>query len=594
MGKGAAAGGLVLMLLVAGCNITQDPPFDPRQITRQERRQAEFVPTSPLYHLPTTMAYPFATEGAATQPTTQPETPSTGRSVTSEQVLRMPIQEIMQRAALHNKEVMVAGYDPAIAETRIIEYEAHYDPIFFANPKYDRQYDRTPGTVIEVPSPSSPQGVTPVVINVEKNNIWTAESGVKEYLPSGGQAQLSYQTVLSDYFPNRYQINNYWDNQLKLQLTQPLLREFGYEVNWARITIARNDQRISVLDFRSKLEDNINELEKDYWNLFETQREVEIQEELLARTRELAEVLYRQFVIGGQATHVEASQSSAQLRQREAILVRAKAHLRDLSDDIKRRMGDDTVRELQVTSDMEILPADAPVLEPVQFDLQDQMDTAMDNRLELGQQQLRVDSAQVAQKVALNGLYPKFDLVASVALQGLSTDFSKAVSDQFGSGHVVSSIGFQLEIPLGNREARAILRRAQLQRMQAATEYRRLVDEIAQDVKQSWREVDTDWNEIRANRQARYLQQDALMGIVQRREGGLPLTPEAVQLELQAQEQLAESERQEALAIANYNIALAKLEKSKGTILRYNNILMEQEKYPWNLPSTAPRPPKQH
>jgi len=588
MGKGVAAvaGASVLSMVLLGCNITESPRFDPRAITRGDREESAEVRPAPLHPLPTTMQAYLVTDEQGKSRRSFP--PSTGRSVSPGEIVHMPIREVMQRAAVNSAEVRVASYEPAINETKVIQNEGRYDPIFFTNLRYDKQFDRTPGTVI--PNPNNPsQNIT---INVENNNIYTIESGLKQYLPSGGQVSLSYQTQESEYNPVRYVRNNYWDSQLKFQLTQPLLREFGYAVNWARVTIARNDQRISMLDFRKALEDNTNELEKDYWNLYESQQEVLIQEQLLRETRDMTNLLWQQSVIGGKATHVEASQGVAAVYQREAFLVRAKAKVQDISDDIKRRMSDPN---FPVAGPVEILPADAPVDEGVVFKLDDQIDTAMLNRLELGQQQIRVNSAEVAMQVAFNGLYPKLDFVTSAAFQGLSNSFGNAVADQVGNGHGIYSFGFQLEVPLGNREARAAYRQAQLQRMQAVEAYKNIVDQVSEDVTTALREVDTTWNELRSARAALYSQEDVLTGNRQRLQSGvLPLTPEFIQLLLDQQERVAEAKRTEATAVANYNIAIGRVEKAKGTILRYNNILMEQEKYPWNLPSTGPRPPRQN
>jgi outer membrane protein TolC len=584
MGRGVAvAGALVVWLVVLGCNITEPPPFDPRAITRSDREQASDVRYGNLPPLPTTMqAYLVRNPNG----TTKPAFPSlAGEEVPPEYVIRLPVRELMQRAASNSAEVRVAGYEPAINETRVVENEAHYDPIFFVNLKWDKQFDRTPGTVI--PDPNNPS--TNITINVENNNIFTAEAGVKQYLPSGGQISLSQQSMQSEYVPVRYVRNDYWDQELKLQLTQPLLRQFGYEVNWARITIARNDQRISLLDFRKALEDNTNELEKDYWQLYEAQREVEIQEALLRQTRELATLLWEQYLIGGKATHVEASQGASAVRQREQILIRARAHVQDLSDDIKRRMSDP---DFPVAGPVMILPADEPVTERINFgkDVEDQINTAFLNRFELGQQQLRVQSADVAKQVAFNGLYPKLDLVASATAQGLSNNYDNAFSDQVSKGHGVYSLGLQLEIPLGNREAWAIYRRAQLQRLQAVESYRNLMNQVSEDVRTAIREVSTTWNELVAARDARFFAEDVLVGLNQRRLSGVTrLDPEFIQLNLDQQERLAEAQRQEALAISNYNIALARVEKAKGTILRYNNIVMAEEPKVWNLSSAPAR-----
>lgn len=574
MGRGVAvAGASVLSLIVWGCNVTEPPPFDPQAITRADQERSAEVRPGVMPSIPTTMES-YSAGGAAGE--RRNNEPTTARTVLPSDIVRMPIREIMQRAAAHNPEVRVAGFDMAINEAKVIENEAHYDPTFFTNVKYDKQFDRTPGTVI--PNPNNPTSSQNILITVEDNNIYTIESGVKQYLPSGGQVQLSYQGIQSQYHPVRYVLNNYWDNELKLQLTQPLLRDFGYGVNWARVTIARNDQRVSMFDFRKALEDNINELEKDYWQLYEGQREVDIQEHLLHETRDLANLLWQQSLIGGKATHVEASQGIAAVYEREAVLTRARAHVQDLSDDIKRRMGDP---EFVIAGPLEILPSDQPVEENVDFPLQDQIDTALLNRLELGQQQVRVNSAQIALQVALNGLYPKLDFVASASIQGLANNFSNGFEDQISKGHGIYSAGLQLEVPLGNREARSIYMRALLQRLQAVWAYHNLVNQIEEDVTTAVREVHTTWNELKSAREARFRNEDVLTGFIQRRQSGVQaLDPQFVQLELDQQQRLAEAQRTEATAVQNYNIALARLEKAKGTILRYNNIVMEQDTYP--------------
>ena len=66
------------------------------------------------------------------------------------------------------------------------------------------------------------------------------------------------------------------------------------------MTIARNDAQVSILDFRKTLEDNIAELEKDYWQSQEAEQEVKIQEKLLEQTRVTAKILFGQAVRAGQ------------------------------------------------------------------------------------------------------------------------------------------------------------------------------------------------------------------------------------------------------------------------------------------------------
>ena len=568
-----AACASVLSMAAWGCNsnnVQEPPPFDPRSMTRGDRYNSFAQRQRAMNPLPQTRE---AYDPSRHQPASRP--------VTGEQpqFVRMGLPEIMHRSAANNKEVRVAGYDPAIAETRVMENEGHYDPLFFTNLRYDKQADRTPGTVI--PDPTNPQRT--ITIDTENNNIYTIESGIKQYLQTGGQIQLSYQVQHSDYFPVRYTRNNYWDTQLKMQLTQPLLREFGYEINWARITVARNDQRVSILDFRKTLEDNTEELEKDYWLLYEAYQDVLISEQVLQNARELVSILWDQVINGGSATTVELAQGASTVSQREGELDRARAHLLDISDDIKRRMGDP---DFDIAGPIAIIPADAPSEVPVQMDLHDQIETAYANRLELGQQQLRENSAEVARQVAINGLFPKLDFVGSASLQGLDTTLDKAFKDQMGTGHMVYSLGLQLEVPIGNREAASIMQRANLQLLQAIASYQKLLNDISTDVTQAWREIDTSWKALASARQARFAAEEYLQGLDSRQAQGLQkLDVYFVQAKLDAQDRVANARRREANELSNYNTAISRLERSKGTILRYNNIMMEEDQYPWMIPN---------
>ena len=61
----------------------------------------------------------------------------------------------------------------------------------------------------------------------------TQEAGIKQDMTSGGQISFSYQMQYNYLLPKRFSLNPYWDNQLKLQITQPLLRNAGFAVNQA-------------------------------------------------------------------------------------------------------------------------------------------------------------------------------------------------------------------------------------------------------------------------------------------------------------------------------------------------------------------------
>ena len=115
---------------------------------------------------------------------------------------------------------------------------------------------------------------------------------------------------------------------------------------------------------------------------------------------------------------------------------------------------------------------------------------------------------------------------------------------------------------------------------QAIEQYNSITHQVAFDVKTAMRAVDTSWDRMVASRQSRFAAADALRAVEQREAAGEQLTPTFVQLKLDQQAELAEAASREATAISDYNIALARLEQAKGTLLRYNNIMMEEDRGP--------------
>jgi hypothetical protein len=91
----------------------------------------------------------------------------------------------------------------------------------------------------------------------------------------------------------------------------------------------------------------------------------------------------------------------------------------------------------------------------------------------------------------------------------------------------------------------------------------------------------TSWQEVVSNRRAVFAAEDALAANQAREESNQILTPEFLQLKLDRQGDLANARIQYDAAIASYNTALATLERSKGTLLRYDNIVLQEDRWPY-------------
>ena len=291
--------------------------------------------------------------------------------------------------------------------------------------------------------------------------------GVRQQLESGGTIEFRNQSTITqnELLSNNTSVANGTENtnfghnpaienDFVLEVQQPLLQNFGNEINRARIVINRYNQQISLLEFRKQIEATIADIEKTYWDLTNAEANVKIQEELVSETIDTAERLVRRR--GTDVLRVQISQANAELDSRRADLILAKGRVKDLSDQLKHDMNNP---EFPIAGPIIVLPASPPVLEPIHFDPEDVTNTALANRFELGEQQLKVQSADTALKVGRNNLLPTLNAAGSVSLEGLSGGLEGIVNDQLQCRDLSWSFGLDFEVPIGNRAARAIYER---------------------------------------------------------------------------------------------------------------------------------------
>jgi outer membrane protein len=556
---------------LAGCSA--DPAqFNPHSLLRIARAHAEENTTQEMRPLPTKLESAYL---SSTQPATRPSfAPATQPGPGVRPIKRMALRDIVRLTVAHNADVHVNSFQPAIDSARIVEAQAAYDLKFFTTFQFSNQNDL-------FPSATNP-GLSPVA---GRNTILfqdlQVQTGLRQETTTGGKVELRAQT---DQFyrsgpgvtSNRaaFRPNPFWTDQVTLQVTQPLLQNFGSAANAARIAIAKNTQKSSMLDFRLNLEKNLFETEQAYWQLVQAEQTVKIRENLLLRTLDTAELLRKRMGTEG-TTNTEIAQANAAAEARRAELDRARSQVEELSDVLKNKMNDP---DFPVSTGDLLLPLDLPIDIPVHFESAEQIQSALTFRAELSQQQVKIDSSELTIRAAKNNELPKFDLIGSISALGVGNDANRAFKNQGRFDYLDYTLGFQLEVPIGNREARAILVRTQLQRQQAIEQYRALIDQVTLEVKKAQREVETTWNEMIHTRQARIAAEEELrrLDIDQTNRPG-SMSPGFINTKLDAQLRQSEQARLEITAIVNYNIAISALERAKGTILRYDNVVLEEE-----------------
>lgn len=400
-----------------------------------------------------------------------------------------------------------------------------------------------------------------------ESEVQTWESGIKQKGLTGLEWSLSYgltrswDDLVGRTLPTRY------EPMLSFQLKQPLLRDAWEQVALAGVNVAKLNYKIAFFGFRDKAEDTVAQVISAYWRLLQARRGFEIQQALLDRTLDtLSKVEGRQEI---DATDVQIKQTEASTKAREAALLQASKAVSDAQDVLVRLMAD---AQMTVLDEIQIIPATAPSLEAEQLDLSKILKIAMNRNPAIQQARSAVEIADINIRVAKNQRMPRLDLVASTRTQGLARG-RKTAGNVLESGDYISyAVGLSLEIPLGNRQRDAELLKRRLERRQAIAALQNVADQVAIAAKEATRRIQTNYSEIQVQKDAARAARIHLQALEDSEPIRERLTPEFLLVKLQAQESLANAQRAETRSIIDFNISLAELARTSGTVLELHQV----------------------
>ncbi len=465
--------------------------------------------------------------------------------------VRLSLAECVQRALNHNYAIRIEAHTPAISQTQIVEAEAAFDVEFFLDTNWSKIDQATAQTFA-----------------AGSSDIRSIEGGFRQLLPSGMQATVSLaQTRNKNNLPAEFQsLNPVYDSSFVTSLRQPLLRGFGLDINRATINVRTAEHRISTEQFIQQVRDTLLDVETAYWNLSVARRTVSVLAESVAQNW----VTWQNMIerLDHDATLVEVANSESRWQSRYVEYLEAVKTVRDTEDRLKNLINDP---DFLLSDPIEIIPVTEPLVAPLMVDHFAEVRTALDRRSELTAAREQIEIARIQSAVAKNNLLPRLDLNFQYEVQGIG-DTSDNSFDNLTTNRFISyTLGASFSYNFGERAARAALRRANLQESQAIVSLNQITDAIVEEVNTTIRTLIVRYTQVPPQFdavQAAELNLRALQARTQR------IDPSYLQTELGAVEQLANSRTRLARLLVDYNIALVQLEKAKGTLLDYNNIVV--------------------
>ncbi|HIF03178.1 MAG TPA: TolC family protein [Nitrospinaceae bacterium] len=379
-------------------------------------------------------------------------------------------------------------------------------------------------------------------------------------------------------------LNPSYRSEFQLSLTQPLLKNFGVDLNKRNVHIANNKVDISENEFKTKVIAVVSEIEKTYWDFVFSLRDLEVKQISLERAKALQRLVKSQVLVGTLAP-IETLQAESEVASREEFLLTAQDAIEDNQDKLKNILNIEFLSSEGLSPIYPSTPANI-IIEDI--DIKESMKMALANRPDYLGKKKDLENKDILVKYQENQIYPSVDLVGSMGLNGLSGEaititsgtfqgtsayggsYGNALTDSLSTNYYDWELGVKFSYPLGNRAAKSKLSTSRLEKAQLILGIKELEKKIILDIRDSVRQLKTDSKRIKAATVAKQLAEEALKAEETKFKVGLSTSFNV----LKFQEDLAEAQSNEIKTIIDYKQSRIRFRSSTASTLKYHDVTL--------------------
>ena len=413
-------------------------------------------------------------------------------------------------------------------------------------------------------------------VPVIHQNTFLGDLTYSQAFATGASIQVAWdnnrQTTNSPNNTLNPQLNSYFE----FYANQELLAGFGLGPNLRYLRIAKTNQKVSDIAFRAQLIATVVQIGDLYWDLVNAYDNEQVGERSVAFATETLNVAKKQ--LGLQAIpEMDVLKAEADLatRQQDLTTARTNLELQELymKNAVTRSLDDPVLQE------MAVVPVDHAVAqaEPDTRPAQEMIAEALKERTELLESSLVLENSELSRKTARNALLPSLSVYGFYAGTGYAgpanpldntgtnvpTGFGGAVDNAFNYSSPEYQVGFQLNVPLRNRIAKADQYRTELEYRQSQVYLEELKKRIRIEVRNAAFALEQGASRVDAARTARDLAQKTL-DITQQEQ---KLGAGSNQQTLSADHDLAVAESALVSAETDYEKARIEVKRATGSVL---------------------------
>lgn len=433
---------------------------------------------------------------------------------------------------------------------------------------------------------STPESTTVLTgTNLLRQNSGVANFGYTQGFATGTTFSIDYNNTRQTTNSRFSELNPLLSSNYRITLQQPLLEGFSIASNKRFIRIAKNNREISDVAFRLQVITTVGQIQNIYWNLVNAYEDMKSKQRALDLANRLLADNEKQVKIGTLAPiEVVRAQSQVASASQDLIVSQTNLQLQQLfmKNAVSRNLTD-----AQLTA-AEVIPTDTmqlPAVEPV-VPTQDLIADALSHRAELAEAYIDLSNREITNKAVKNSLLPSVNLVSwygTSALAGVQNQFNTGatpiptrgfgdtLSSLFGNDNPDYGVGFNVTIPIRNRQAQATQVRSELEYRQAQMRLQQLQNQIRIEVVNAQYALQQNRARVDAAKKGRQLAYETMEAEQKKYALGASTTYNV----LQTQQALATAESSLITAMAAYEQSKVSLDTATGLMLTHLGIEVE-------------------
>ncbi|HXG48801.1 MAG TPA: TolC family protein [Methylomirabilota bacterium] len=383
---------------------------------------------------------------------------------------QLGLRAFVRRVLDHNESIQVRLLETEIARRKVLAEKGVFEPELVGGPEHVEN---------ERQNTAEQRRSTLEAFFAEKNNIYNG--GIESLVPSGGRVRIGYtlrrlenSLQYTGFGTNRTRLPAEYQTFAGVSLTQPLLKNGGWNASMANIRLAAIASEVAFQEYRRQLMITVSASEAAYWNLFLAQEQLLFFRESVS----LAETLLadnKARLAAGKGTELDVLEAEAGLALRQSKHSEA---VQKYYEAVNRMLA--LYADSAISTNALLIAAEEPAPRDLPLSYFEAWQVAFDLNPDYLSQRKKAIAEDIRLAYARNQRWPQLDLKASYGLNGLGDSPGVSWSDVEHGDFPSWTVGLELRLPLaGGIKTRHELDAAKLRQKQSLLTLKEIETQIA-------------------------------------------------------------------------------------------------------------------